>query len=49
MRATISREEVKRLREMERSQEERGKALKSSQLKPELDYEVEGEKKGVGW
>jgi hypothetical protein len=49
MRGTISREEVKRLPEMERWQEERGKAPKSSQLKPQLDYEVEGEKKGVGW
>lgn len=49
MRGTISRDEVKRLREMERWQEERGKAPKSSQMKPEPDYEVEGEKKGVGW
>jgi hypothetical protein len=49
MRATINREEVKRLREMERWQEERGKAPMSSQQKPELDYEVEGEKNGVGW
>jgi hypothetical protein len=49
MRGTISREEVKGLREMERWQEERGKAPNSSQLKPELDYEVVGEKKGVGW
>ncbi len=49
MRGTISREEVKGLREMERWQEERGKAPSSSQLKPELDYEVVGEKKGVGW
>ncbi len=49
MRGTINREQVKRLREMERWQEERGKAPMSSQLKPELDYEVEGEKNGVGW
>jgi hypothetical protein len=46
MRGTISKEEMKRLCEMERWQEERGKAPKSFQLKWELDYEVEGEKKG---